>query len=171
MTFKTSYNAGLGQPVIALAGVDTVQRVALGTILKGFDDVLGEGEFIYLPGVAASAAADVVTYDLAPGAVNVVRALSGTHANSGRAIAVAVAAVPAGSYGWYQISGCAIVGALAGTAAGGKVFLTATAGQISSTAIAGAQLLGAYVSTAVGTPAALQAYVTLNRPSTQAQIT
>lgn len=171
MTFKTSYNAALGMQAIALAAVDTVQRVATGTILKGFDDNLGEAEFIYLPGVAASAAGDVVVYDLSPGAAAIVRALSGTHANSGRPVAVAIAAVPAGSFGWFQISGAAVVGAVAGTAAGGKVFLTATAGQISSTTIAGTQLLGAFVSTAVGTPAALQSYVTLNRPSIQSQIT
>jgi len=172
MPFKTSYNAGLGQPPINLLGVDTAPKygVAIGTILKGFDDLLGEAEFIYLPGAANVIAGDHVVYDLLPGAVSVSRSSVAANANTGWPSAVAVAAVPAGSFGWYQISGVAVVNVAAGSAAG-RAFLTATAGQLSNSPQAGSQLLGARLSTAIGTPAAGQSYMTITRPSVQGQIT
>lgn len=170
MPFKTSYNAALGQPVITLAGVNTVARVAIGTIVKGFDDLLGEGEFIYLPGAAGVLAGDHVVFDLLPGAASVTRSTSAGQANSAQPSAVAVAAVPAGSFGWYQVSGVAIVNVAAGTAAG-RAFLTATPGSVSNTAVAGSQLVGARLSSAVDVPAPGQAYMTLTRPAVQGQIT
>jgi len=169
MTFKTSYNAALGMPSVDLRSVDTVARVAIGTILKGFDDLLGEGEFMYLPGVAGTLAGDHVLFDLAPGAATTTRSTTG-NANTGQPSAVAVAAVGAGQYGWYQVSGVAIVNVIGGTVAG-RPFLSATAGSLSSTAAAGAHLIGARLSTAAGVPAASQAYLTLTRPAVQGQIT
>lgn len=170
MPFKTSYNAALGQPAFNLAGVDTTPRIAIGKIERGYDDLLGEAEFIYLPGVAGTLAGDHVTYDLLPGGPTSTRSTAAGQANSGLVSAIALAAVPAGSYGWYQISGVAVANVIAGTAVG-RAFLSATAGSLTSTAAAGAQLLGARISSAVGTPAPGQAYVTLNRPAVQGQIT
>lgn len=169
MPFKTSYNSALGMPSINLAGVDTVARVAIGTIVKGFDDLMGEAEFMYLPGVAGTLAGDHVLFDLAPGAATTTRSTT-ANANAGQPSAVAVAAVPAGSFGWYQISGVAVVNVIAGTAVG-RPFLSATAGSLSSTAAAGSHLIGARLSTAIGVPAAGQAYLTLTRPAVQGQIT
>jgi hypothetical protein len=169
--YKTAANAALGVPTFNLASVDVVAKVAVGTIVKATDDVnLGDAEFIYLPGVANTVGGDLVTYDLLPGAPFVTRATAAAFANSGQSVAVALVAIPAGSFGWYQISGVAIVNVTAASAAG-KLFLTATAGQANSAATAGAQVLGARLSTAIGTPAAGQAYATLNRPSVQSQIT
>lgn len=170
MPFKTSYNSALGVPTINLAGVSTVALLAVGTVVKGFDDVQGEGEFMYLPGVASLAEGDFVAVDLNPGGPAVVRSLAATHANSGQVIACAMAAIPAASYGFYQISGVAIGNVIAATAAG-RGFVSATAGQLTSVAAAGAQMLGGRISTAVGTPAAGKAYVTMNRPFVQGQIT
>lgn len=171
MPFRTSYNAGLGQPAIDLRGVDTIARVAIGTTLKGFDDLLGEGEFIYLPGVAGTLAGDAVIYNLIPGAAVTERAIGANSANRGYPLAVAVAAVPAGSFGWYQIGGCAIVNVNANAAINTPVGVGNGGGQLSSTIGAGAQVIGARFASAGGTPAAGQAYVTLNRPATQTQIT
>lgn len=170
MPFKTSYNAPLGQPAFDLKGVDTVARMAIGSVMKVYDDLLGEAEFIYLPGVAGTLAGDHVVYDLLPGAPTSTRSTAAGQANSGSVSAVAQAAIGAGQFGWYQISGVAIVNVVAGTVAG-RAFLSATAGQLTSTAAAGAQLIGSRISSAVGVPAAGQAYVTLNRPAVQGQIT
>lgn len=170
MVWKTSYNSGLGQQALSLAAVDVTPKVAIGTILKAFDDVFGEGEFIYLPGLTAALAGDAVTYDLLPGSQAIVRALTGTHANTGVPIAIALVAVPTGSYGWFQISGVGIVNVSAGAVAG-RPFITATAGQLFSTAAAGTQVLNARLSSAIATPAAGQAYLTMNRPFVQGQIT
>jgi hypothetical protein len=170
MTFKTANNAALGITAFILAAVDVTAKVPVGTIAKAFDDTLGEAEFIYLPGVAGVVAGDTIVYDLLPGGQSVTRTTSGAQANSGQPAAIALVAVPAGSYGWFQISGVAVVNVTAASAAG-KAFLTATAGSLNSAAVAGSQLLGVRLSSAIGTPAAGQAYATLNRPAVQSQIT
>jgi hypothetical protein len=169
--FKTAINAGLGLPTFNLTSVDVVAKVPVGTIAKAVDDVnLGDAEFIYLPGVANTVGGDLVAYDLLPGAPFTTRLTAAAFVNSGQSVAVALVAVPAGSFGWYQISGVAIVNVTAASAAG-RLFLTATAGQGNSAATAGAQVLGARLSSAIGTPAAGQSYATINRPTVQSQIT
>lgn len=168
MVFKTGYNVGLGATVFT--SVDTAAMYALGAIVKGLDDVFGEGEFIYLPGLALTAAGDAVVWDLLPAGQTTTRTLVATHANSGRSVGFAMAATIAATFGWYQIAGVATVNATAATAIG-KCMLTATAGSVNSAAVAGSQLLNATISSAVGTPSAGKCYVTCNRPNIQSQIT
>jgi len=171
MTFRTSPNSALGVPTFDINSVDTVAKVPVGTIAKATDDSgLGDGTFIYLPGVASLAAGDAVVYDLLPSGASVTRTLSGTHLNTGQPVAIALVAIPALSYGWYQIGGVAVVNVAAGAAAG-RAMLTTTAGNLKDTAIAGCQVLGARLSSAIGTPSAGKAYCTLNHPHVQGQIT
>jgi hypothetical protein len=151
--------------------IDASPVTPIGNIVTAYDDTLGFGEFIYLPGVASLAIGDVVGYDLNPAGPTVVRSSNANSNNTGRALAVAINTVLAGQYGWFQISGAAIVNVVAGTAAGNPAFVSATTASLQSTAIAGAQILGARINTAVGTPAAGKAYVTLARPCMQTQIT
>lgn len=168
MAWKSNANSPLG---VSLPGtVDTAVSVPIGTIAKFFDDAFGEGEFIYLPGVAATAAGDCVEYDLAPGAQVTVRHTNATASNSGRPVAFATAATVAATYGWYQIGGLAIINVAAGMAAG-NLFGTGTAGVLDDGADAGDQILGARCSTAIGTPSAGKSYATINRPFVQGQIT
>lgn len=168
MAWKSNTNAPLGGSIPG--NVDVTALVAVGTIAKFFDDALGEGEFIYLPGVAATVAGDVVEYSLAPGAQATIRHSNATASNSGRSVAVATAATVAGTFGWYQIGGIATVNTVGGTVAG-VAMGTATTGSLGNTADAGDQILGARIETAVGTPAAGKSYVQLNRPFVQGQIT
>lgn len=170
MTFKTSYNSALGVIGLDANSVDVVAKVPVGTIIRAFDDVQGEGEFIYLPGAANVAAGDAVLYDLLPAGQATTRHSNATGSNSGRPVAFAVQACGAGQFGWFQIGGLAIVSAVAGTVAG-VAMASATAGSISNTADAGDQILGARISSAVGTPAANKSYATINRPYVQGQIT
>lgn len=171
MTFKTSFNAPLGVPAWSPTTVDDTAKYPVGTILKGYDDTQGEGEFIYLPGVASTVAGDCVVYDLMTAAQATVRTLSGTHLNSGRPVAFAMGATVASTYGWYQIGGLVVASVLASFAAGAKCFLTATAGNIDDAAIAGCQVLNCISSSAIATPSAGKAYLTINRPFVQGQIT
>lgn len=168
MAYKPSANERLGLPLPG--NVDTSALVPVGTIAKFVEDTLGEGEYIYLPGVAATIAGDLVEYDLAPGAQATIRHSNATASNSGRPLAVASAAIVAASFGWYQISGVTTVNTLAAQAAG-VVMASATAGSVANAADAGDQILGARLSTATGVPAALKAYMTLQRPIVQGQIT
>lgn len=169
MVFKTGANSQLGVPNFQPTIADTTPMCPVGTIVKGYDDVQGDGEFIYLPGVASLAYGDAIVYDLAPGAQAVVRTLSGTHLNTGRPVAFAMAAILAGQYGWFQISGVAVASVLAAFAANLPIFLTTTAGNIDDAAVAGCQILGARSSSAIATPLAGKAYVTCNRPHIQGQ--
>lgn len=168
MAWKAGANAPLGLSVPG--NVDTVATVQVGTIAKFYDDALGEGEFIYLPGVASTAAGDLVEYDLAPGAQLTIRHSNATASNSGRPLAVATAACVAATFGWYQIGGVAIVNTTAAQAAG-NVYGTATAGSVGNTLDAGDQILNARLVTATGVPAALKAYMMIMRPFVQGSIT
>lgn len=171
MGIRTSFNAGLGVPNLNLLDTDAVAKYPIGTIVRGWDDVLNiENEYIYLPGVAATVANDVVVYDLAPAGPTTTRLVNNAQNNSGRPVAVALAASVATMYGWYQISGLATVNATAASAAG-AMNATATAGSVNSAADAGDQIIGARLSTAVGTPSAGKAYATISRPCMQSQIT
>lgn len=169
--FRMSLGGRLGVPDLQLYAVDTTPKVPVGTIVTGFDDagVQGEGEFIYLLASVAAALGQAVAYKTGPNA-SIALTLTATHANKGRPVAVALTAVALNSYGWFQISGCAIV--LAGAAAADAVVMTsAVGGTLTSAAVAGAQVLGAVFAGALNTPAAGQAYVTLGRPTMQSQIT
>lgn len=170
--FKGTINSGLGLTTFDPTKIDAAAALPIGTIVRAVDDagVQGEAEFIYLPGLAAVAIGDVVTFDLLPGGQTITRTLAATHVNKGVPVAVAIAAVTAGLFGWFQISGVAIVNVTAAAAAG-PAFLTATAGQLNSAAVAGVQLVGARLSSAIGTPAAGKAYLTLDRAAVQSQIT
>lgn len=168
MAWKPGANSPLGLSVPG--NVDAAATVQVGTIAKFYDDTQGEGEFIYLPGVANTVAGDLVEYDLAPGAQATVRHSNATASNSGRPLAVATAAIVAAKFGWYQIAGVAIINTVAAQAAG-VMMASATAGAVANGADAGDQILNARLSTATGTPAAGQAYATIQRPFVQGQIT
>jgi hypothetical protein len=168
MAWKSGVNSPVGYPVPG--NVDATALVPVGTVAKFYDDTQGEGEFIYLPGVASTAAGDCVDYDLVPGGQATVRHTNATASNSGRPVAFATAATIAATFGWYQIGGVAIINVAAGMAIG-NLFSTATAGVLDDGADAGDQILGARCSSAIGTPAANKSYATLNRPHVQGQIT
>jgi hypothetical protein len=152
------------------AGNSTPGR--LGCIAKAYDPTYGEGEFIYLLGVASTVVGSVVTYNgNTSGKPTWQTALAAATANQGAPLAVAMSANVAGQYGWYQISGNAVVATNGTLAAGpGKVYL-AGSGQVTSTAAAGEEVVNAVNVTATGTPSAGLAVVEINRPFAQGAIT
>lgn len=170
MTFRTAPNSGLGVQQFVVGYVDTVAKHPIGTIVKGVDATQGEAEFIYLPGAANVVEGSTVVYDLLPSGPAVVLTNSATHLNAGRPIAVALCAIGATNYGWYQVSGVAKVKGIAGGVIG-RCMLTTTDGALDDTAIAGCQVLGARLSSNLDTPAVGFVYVTMNRPTIQGQIT
>ena len=83
----------------------TTRLHPLGMILRAEDTAstdYGQGEFIYLKGVASTALGEWVTYS--PDDWATVLAV----ANGKGQIAVAMAATVANEFGWYQISGKAV---------------------------------------------------------------
>lgn len=149
--------------VSQITQADDLQRVMLGTIIPASDPIYGVGEFMYLQnntGVTL-AIGDVVTIDdrqASLGAtVQVVAASRGQ-------VGVAMAALTNLQYGWFQISGAAVVKA-ATAAAAAPAYLNAVAASIISTVVAGQKVDGGVFKTANGTPSAGFAVCQISRPS------
>jgi len=132
--------------VIGGNGAAAEDTDAVHTELKhplGTRAVNGGDEYIYLQGVASTVAGDWVTFDEAHLTTRAV-------ANGKGRVAVAMAAVVASSYGWYQIYGKNTVAkALTGFADDAQIYLTATAGSIDDAVVAGDFVVGAMGRSAV----------------------
>ena len=101
MTYAVSSVAG-AQPI---ANTETTQKHVLGTVCRANDPTYGEGEFIYLKGIGSTVVGSIVNYDDSYTTALNTTAVSGAP----RPLAVAMSANVASSYGWYQISGLAVV--------------------------------------------------------------
>lgn len=166
--FPTENQIGLK----GFANIDTTTALPFGTIVRGVDTASGKGggEFIYLPGVASTAAGSLVTYD----PINKTTTLAPHTANLGQPLAVAMAAVAtAKNYGWYQIAGVAVVKKIAAKINPSvAIFLGTTAGSIQATASAGKEVLNARtVNAATVASATSTINVLIQRPFAQGQIT
>jgi len=119
--------------VTSISSQDTSARHPLGKRVKAQDtqSSYGEGEFIYLAGVASCEQYDWCTYNLDNGsATRLVADAIGP-------VCIAQTACTASYYGWFQIHGKAIGQCLTQFADNGKVFITATAGAVDDTSVAG----------------------------------
>lgn len=155
-----------------IAVTDTVKNHALGTIVRATDPTYGGGEFVYLLGVASTVVGSVVTYNgNSSGTPTYQTALAPATANLAQPLAISMSANVAGQFGWYQIAGTAVAATNGTLAAGPAPVYLSGSGQLSSTAVAGKQMLNAINVTATGTPAAGQAVVEIDRPFAQGAIT
>lgn len=125
----------------AIADVETVQKHPFGTIVRAKDvgsTAYGEGEFIYVKGVASGA----------------LRAWAGYRSKSGlTTLAVADGNYPLGvmmsaldattKFGWLQIKGRAIGKCLTSFADNGVCYLTSTAGSVDDASVIGDVIHGA----------------------------
>lgn len=155
-----------------IANTDTTQNHAIGTRVRATDPVYGDGEFVYLKGVASTVVGSMVTWGGASSGVPTGQTtLAPSTANLAQPVAVSMSANVANQFGWYQVYGNAVVATNGTLVAGpGPVYL-AGSGQVTSTAAAGKQVLGAVNLTATGTPSAGLAVVEINQPHAQGQIT
>jgi len=147
-----------GQPI---ANTETTQYHPIGTIVKAKDPTYGEGEFVYLKGLASTVVGSAVIYDQYANTTTL--AVAGSRGP----VAIAMSANVASQYGWYQIGGSAVIKALT-VAANGNVYLTATAGTVDDFTVAGDKIDGARFKTADGTPSAGFAIAQINRPALNA---
>ena len=152
----TIVNGRLGLQPIAVT--DTVQNVPLGTIVCAEDPTLGEGQFIYLQGLASTVVGSWVTYNQSDNTTTLLAA------NAIGSVGIAMSANVANQYGWYQITGKAVGLALAGFVDNANVYATATAGSVDDAVVAGDRVKIAKGASAVGTPAAGQAYFEIQYP-------
>lgn len=135
MAFTISNYAGAP----AIETRDTTQKCPLGTIVRGVDPTYGEGEFIYLQGVASTIVGSIVEYD-----TNFQTGLDTTALNLPRPLAVAMSICTASYYGWYQIGGIANIAKLSTTSFAAAAALAASAG-LAIAAVSGRIINGALV--------------------------
>lgn len=155
VNFKSTGTTVGGQ---APSTAQTTPTAQLGTTSKATDATRGEGEFIYLAGVAGTLAGDWVSYD--PVAGTTTRAVAATRGP----LAVAMAATGAGSFGLYQIRGYAIA-ATAAAVINAPLYLSAVAGQAAGTVVATQRIDNAIPKTAQDGPGAGFTGVYITYPS------
>jgi predicted RecA/RadA family phage recombinase len=136
---KTSTAVGMPSITSTIASTDYIKTVPLGTIIQATDPTYGTGEFIYLEGVASTVVGSIVNYD-----DSFQTALESTTLSKARPNAVAMSANLASQYGWYQISGIAVV-AKANTTSYAKGAGLAAGSGLAIAAASGLQISGAFV--------------------------
>jgi hypothetical protein len=157
----------LGYPKIASTNATAV--IPVGSICKAVDPTYGEGEFIFLKGGASVAVGSLCYYTDNAAADSVKLTTTSGVVDGGSNLCVAMAATTAALYGWFQIGGRAVVLKTAtkiDPASTFKVYLSATAGRVMPTSVAGRQILGArFPATVTVTTTTSTCVVTLNRPT------
>ena len=141
----------------------------LGKIVRADDPTYGEGEFILLLGVAGTEVGSVVKYN----ATTYQTVLVTNSASQDVPVAVAMSANLAGTFGWYQIAGNAVIKKTAvAVTPQVTLFLSATAGRVKVLASAGLQVVAARSANLATIAATVSTVtVTINRPHLQSQIT
>jgi len=154
-----------------ITDISTTQNHTLGTKVDATDPTYGRGEFIYLLGVTGTVVGMMVKYNATTCQTALLDVSNGK--NKGVPVAVAMSANVGSSYGWYQISGNAVIKkTTVATTPQVPIFISGTAGRMKVLASAGQQILGAQtanLTTIVTTTSTV--VVTINRPHTQGQIT
>lgn len=134
----------------AIGDISTTQLLPLGTRVKAFDvaaTAYGEGEFIYLLGVASTALGSAVSFNQDDHSTALLAA------NAIAPVAFAMGANVASSYGWYQIYGKAVGKVLASFADNANCYSTATAGSMDDAIVAGDRVQNCKGASAIDTPA------------------
>jgi hypothetical protein len=123
--------------IIGLPGMREVDSAPRGPAIQGMlahavHPSFGGGEFIYMAGAAGTVMGSLVTYDQGDPSTT----LAVTGAKPGSPVAVAMAAIGSGQWGWYQITGDAQIAKIVGTAIGdgAAVGVSATPGQVTTSA-------------------------------------
>lgn len=145
----------------AIADTSTVQLLPLGTRVKAVDiasTAYGEGEFIYLKGVASTVVGSVVTYSQDDNSTALLVA------NAIDPVALSMSINVASSYGWYQIYGKGVAKVLASFADNLNCYATATAGSIDDAVVAGDRVKCMKSASAIDTPSTGLAEVELQYP-------
>lgn len=158
-------------PITPLLGIQpiavtsTTKNHALGFIVEAVDSTLGQGEFVYLQGVASTVIGSSVVYDT----VNYLTALAPIGSNKPQPVAFAMSANVANQFGWYQISGNASAVKTSGLAIASNAAVgILTAGKVAATG-SGKEIDGA-LTLAKSTALKLVSLV-INRPNMQGRVT
>jgi len=143
----------------AIATNSTTQNHHLGQIVRAYDSTYGEGEFIYLKGVASTVVGSIVEYD-----TSYQTGLSTIALETPRPLAVAMSACVASEYGWYQISGESVMVKTATVSFAAEALVGAAAG-LAIAVVTGLVIQGALVAVvASAATGSTSVRVMINRP-------
>lgn len=123
----------------AIADTSTTKNHPLGTIVQAEDPTYGTAEFIYLTGVASTAAGSWVTYDVDGASALLVASAVGP-------VAIAMSANVASQYGWYMIHGkhnAALCWGTLALASNAILYATASAGLVDDAVVSGDVIVNA----------------------------
>jgi hypothetical protein len=138
-----------------------------GMIVQGQDPTFGMGEFILLAGVASTAVGDLVVYNT----VSFTTTRCPVTANLGQPVAVAMSAnIAATTWGWYQISGVAVVNKSTGLGLANNVAVAINSTAKVGTNASGKQILGARTANST-VSATTSVRLVINRPHLQGRVT
>jgi hypothetical protein len=144
-----------------IADHETTAKHPLGMVVQAVDPTYGVGEFIYLLGVGSTVVGSCVNWD----ASTYQTALAVAGNDISRPVAVAMAATVAAEYGWYQISGMAVVAkSTAVSFAANDGCGIATAGVINVQASTTALLGAVVIAVASATTSATTVLCHISRP-------
>lgn len=155
MAYAITTLAG-AQPI---SETSTVKNHPLGTIIRAWDPTYGEGEFIYLQGIGSTVVGSIVNYG-----ANWVTALHTVALAGAQPLAIAMSANVASQYGWYQISGQAVVTKSAALSLAAGSAINAASG-VATVVATGSIINGAIVAVAASAKTAVTTVrVMINRP-------
>lgn len=151
-----------------IAATSTTAKLPLGTIVRAVDPTYGEGEFIYLLGVASTVVGSVVTWH----PTTYQTALCPVGNNLSKPVAFAMSANLAAGYGWYQMSGLTVASKGAGICCvAGAGVAVKTIGFVSKTGT-GTEIQGAVcAATGSAKTGVITVVLSINRPHMQGRIT
>lgn len=157
--YKIIFNSVIAQ---GIASNETTELVPLGTVVQAKDRAAtdyGVGTFIYLKGVASTVVGSVVLIDQDDYSTSLATA------NDVGYLAVAMSASVASEFGWYQITGKAVIKGLASLADNASLYLTSTAGSLDDAVVAGDRVKGyAKTASALDTPSTGLAEADIRNP-------
>jgi len=157
MAWRITDQVAGSQPI---ADTSTTLNHPLGTIVRAKSDTAasGEGEFIYLTGVASTVVGDIVEYN-----TSFQTGLASIALTVPNPLAVAMSANVASQYGWYQISGEAVVAKASALSTAVDVGIGATSGK--AVAVATGLIVMGAVAARIGTATSATMKVMIQRPT------
>lgn len=149
------------EPVIVnqkISENSTTQQNTLGKRVNATDTAYGDGEFIYLKGVASTAVGSAVLYNEDDYSTSLLAA------NDIGQVAFAMSACVATQFGWYQICGKAVGKVLASFLDNANCYSTATAGSLDDAIVVGDRVKNCKGASAIGTPSSGLAELEISYP-------
>lgn len=145
------------QPIL---NSSTTQQHPLGTLVEAqeYTNSNGVGTFVYAKGVASTALGDWVTINEDDWTT------TRLVADAKGKVGIAMAAIVAGEYGWYQVRGKAVGKALTGYVDNALVYATSTAGSVDDAVVSGDRVKQAIGASALDAPATGMAEFEIDHP-------